>query len=582
MGGWNIVILVVSVALLLFTGWQEYRRANKKYVWLRMLAITLAVASLASMALPVTISRSILTSRGEAVIETEGYSADSVRAFLQAQHKSIPVFTLEEYRQLAQKEYNTLHVFGYGFSKPDLALVEDKQVQFHPAKIDAGIATASWQPVLQTGERLRVQGRFINNTSAKVQLVLSGLNTVLDSVTLPASAQTSFELSTVPKNTGRAVFSLSAVAGGKTIEEELVPFEVNQPDSLAVLVIAASPYFENRFLKNWLSQNAFSVTMRTTISKAKITKAFLNTPSGDADKLTASLLDKQDVLVTDASAFAALNADEQQLVKAKVEQGLGLIVKTDTLVPSAFYAPAFPLYTPAVKTQQLSVKLDGKSRYSSLQVEQPVYLKATPGMQPVIMDSAAQTVTGCTLYGQGKIVLTTLNNTYSWMLAGNTVAYNNYWSLVLDEASRSHQQAENVLMNNPFPAVNQQLLVKVETAGSNPPTVKIGGSNLYLKQDIALPFQWQGTYWPLQTGWQTVHVNNSVKDIYVYDTADWKYISATEKITNTQLFVSNHVKQATEDKTAAASIQEAIPKWYFFLVLMVCSTFLWVERKFNG
>ena len=203
-------------------------------------------------------------------------------------------------------------------------------------------------------------------------------------------------------------------------------------------------------------------------------------------------------------------------------------------------------------------------------------------MQPVITDSAAQTVTGSTLYGQGKIVLSTLINTYSWMLAGNTVAYNNYWSLVLDQASRSYPQAENVVLNNTFPAVNQQLLVKVETAGSNPPTVKIGGSILYLKQDITLPFQWQGTYWPVQTGWQTVQVNNSVKDIYVYDTADWKYISASEKINGTQLFVSNHVKQDAEDKTAAASIQEAIPKWYFFLVLIVCSTFLWVERKFNG
>jgi hypothetical protein len=581
MVGWSLAILIISLALLLFVLWQEFRRSNKKNVSLRLIVATVAFASLACLALPISIKRTITYNKGEVIVETKGYSVDSVSRFLKDVNKNIPVYMLDEYNALDEKNYNTLHVFGYGFSENELQELKNKNIVFHPSVINAGIISASWKQMLQTGEQLRLQGRYANNTAQKIKLVLGGLNTVLDSITIQPNTQNSFELTTVPKNVGKAVYSLTAVADDKTLEEEFIPVDIKQPDSLAVLMLAASPDFENRFLKNWLSQNAFSVTMRTAISKGKFDKAYINSSSTDIDKITTPLLDKYDVVITDASALAALSNDEQNTIQNKVEAGLGLVIKTDTVLQSAFYTSTFPLYTPQAKEQQVAVKLTGENNYNMLPIEQPVYVKEAASTQTLAADSSNQILVASSLYGQGKIVLTTINDTYSWVLAGNTVAYTSYWGNLIGKAARKKTRPINISFNQPFPRVNQQLLINIETKAGNAPSIIIGGSNIYPKQSINLPFVWQGTYWPEQAGWQTITVNNSTQDFYVHDTSDWQYVDAAEKLNSTNQYIIKQKQQADRQEPSTTSEQVPVPKYYFFILLVICCTTLWLEKKLN-
>ena len=581
MGGWNLVILIISLALLAFVIWQEFRRSNKKNISLRLIAACVAVASLACIALPISISRNVVDNHGEVIIETEGYSADSVSHFLKDENKNIPVYTIEGYNLLDEQNYNTLHVFGYGLTANELSGLKGKNIIFHPSAINTGIVSADWKHILQTGEQLRLQGSYTNNTAQKIKLLLGGLNTVLDSTTIQPNTQSNFELTTVPKNAGKAVYLLTAFADDKTLEEEFIPVDIKQPDSLAVLVLAESPDFENKFLKNWLSQNAFSVTMRTAISKAKFDKAYINASSTDIDKITSPLLDKYDVVITDASALAALSRDEQNTIQTKVEAGLGLVIKTDTLLQSAFYASIFPLYSPQAKEQQVSVKLTGENNYNALPMEQPVYIKETANTQTLAADSSSQALAATSLYGQGKTILTTINNTYSWVLAGNATAYSGYWGKLIDNAARKKTQPVNISFNQPFPRINQQLLINVATAGSNAPSVTIGSSDIYPEQDINLPFTWQGTYWPVQTGWQTITVNNNPQEFYVYDTTDWKYVDAANRLNATNQYVAKQNRQPTQQELTTTSQQVPIPKVYFFMVFIICCTTLWLEKKLN-
>jgi len=116
-------------------------------------------------------------------------------------------------------------------------------------------------------------------------------------------------------------------------------------------------------------------------------------------------------------------------------------------------------------------------------------------------------------------VLTTINNAYEWLLAGNTNAYQNYWGMLLNNAAKKHASAVNIGLSESLPRIHQPLLVNIET-GNPMPIATIGENGVYLRQDLDLPFLWQGSYWPVKTGWQTITVNNSSTDFYVYDSAD--------------------------------------------------------------
>jgi hypothetical protein len=276
-----------------------------------------------------------------------------------------------------------------------------------------------------------------------------------------------------------------------------------------------------------------------------------------------------------------LGKDEQSIIQTKVEDGLGLIIKTDTLLPSAFYAAEFPLFTAQAKAPQISVKLSGETVFHALPAQQSVYIKNLPGTLPSVTDSSLQILAGCTLYGRGTIALTAINNTYSWMLAGNAAAYGNYWSPLISRAARKKTKDVSIAFNEPFPQINKQLTIKIETPGCNIPTMVIGNSHIYAKQNINLPFEWEGSYWPVQTGWQTIGVNSVPHDFYVFDANDWKYVTAEEKLKATTQFVKNQNSAGSITQHEAGKQQVPVPKFWFLLVFIVCCTVLWVEKKFN-
>ncbi len=580
MGAWNYSIVAISTLMLVFAGWQELSRVNRKYLPLRLAAACFAIANLACLVLPINLYKQVEAPKGEAIIETNGTVADSVSLFLQQGHNATPVYIWDEYSLLERPNFTTLHVFGYGLSAYQLQQLKGKHVVFHPALINTGITYASWQRVLHTGEKLQLQGSFVNRTPQKIILLLSGFNTVLDSTIIPPKTQTIFSLATIPKNAGKAVYTLTVLGGNKTIEEELVPVDIHPPDSLAVLVLAGSPDFESRFLKNWLSQNAYSVAQRTAISKGKYGKWFFNMDSMNLDKITAPLLDRFGALVTDASALAALSPGEQAIIRAKLDAGMGLIVKADTLLAKAFYAQTFPLFTQHEKKQQFSVKFGGESNLRFLHGEQPAFIKTTPGIQALATDSAGQILAATGLYGQGRVVLTTINNAYEWLLAGNADAYHNYWSMLISNVAKRQTVAANITVSQLLPRINQQLLVNFET-GSSMPIANVSGSNVYLRQNLNLPFLWQGSYWPVKTGWQTIAVENYAADFYVYDKADWQYVDAAENLTATHTFIAQQEKTEKLVSNAIAKQSTPVPKIYFLALFVLSCIVLWAERKFT-
>jgi hypothetical protein len=384
-----------------------------------------------------------------------------------------------------------------------------------------------------------------------------------------------------------------------TLEQESLPIEVLPAKKLKILLLATSPDFENTFLANWLARDGQAVAVRTAISRGKWDKAYLNMPETPLDPLTPSLLDKFDLVIADAAALQEGSDVERMGLRRQVaEKGLGLIIKTDSVARGWGGVPVVPLL---------------KDSLSKVQVSNGIY-------------------------GAGKVVFTTLNTTYSRMLAGAKKEYAAYWSLLLQKAARESTPEEDWQFAPHLPRVDEPVEALLQTnkntlpqgqfaapfahATSAPGQLRLidssssqlagSGSSqeadaparaVYLAQDPWLSFFWRGTYWPKTAGWQSAaSLQGEPSWWYAWSGKDWLPLTRRQRWKETEEYIAARAAgpaeagremaadRAGRDRGAAAVRTETerpdaageripVPKVWFYVFFMISCVFLWVERK---
>jgi hypothetical protein len=371
-----------------------------------------------------------------------------------------------------------------------------------------GVVEIDWQRKLLTGERLEVRGRWVGS---KVKLVLMGTGAVQDSATVGGE----FVLGTIPAQQGRAVYTLAAVAGGDTLEREDIPVEVEQGRQLRVLLLAASPDFENTFLSNWLSAHRDAVASRTSVSKDKYQLGFANMAERPLGELGPALLDGFDLVVADEGVLTPV------VYRQVRERGLGLYIKVDS----------------------------GKIW--------------KPGMLTLERDSAGTVVVGMVAAGLGKIVYSAANTRYTEWMAGKRQDYAAYWSRVLRAVARTNDTAAEWSWRPALPRVGSPVEAIVET-GAAMPSGLLGENVVYLVQDAALPFRWRGSYWPGEAGWFAARTpGGDTTWGYVWPADTWKGIYGDGKIAETSVKVE----------------KAGLTRGWIYIVFLICIFILWIERK---
>jgi hypothetical protein len=602
MNNWVYIVTGLSLLLLAYLLWNEARRQNRFGLLWRLLATLFAIVSLACIALPIHYHRiNTINELNEAVLLTDGFNNDSVAHFLQSKKKDYPVFTFNE-KMISAKQYHAtlitnpsiflskhftaLHVFGYGLEKETLENLQKQPLIFHSSNIITGIAAINWQRVIKTGNRLTVQGTIINTSSSPKKMILSGFTTTFDSITVAANQQLPFQLTTVPKQLGRMVYTVSVINGKDTIEKEPVPVQVLPGDPLKVLILASSPDFENKFLKNWLAQKGYPVVVRTSISKNKYEKEFANIPPFNVDQVTASLLDRFDITIADAAELSSITKQELSALQLYVQQrGKGLIIKADSAASrSAFYAASFPLIAGSVANgQQMTIGLlnDSSVKLKPLITDAPLFIQPQNGTQPLVIDKENRILVNSTLYGSGKILLSTLSNTFSWVLSGNQENYEALWSTLLNKAAAKKINTESWAASPSLPKVNNPVSLSLQTSNTGVPQAQIEGASVYLTNNTTLPFEWTGTFWPTKQGWQAgVQLNGSIYYWYAFGNNDWKTVDASNKILLTKQYAQTMQAATLSNKQTQTAEEIPFPKIYFFLIFLICCGFLWFENKY--
>ncbi|RFZ92024.1 hypothetical protein D0C36_11290 [Mucilaginibacter conchicola] len=578
-----IIISVCAIAATVFAV-LEIKRRNKTLLAWRLVAVVVAVAALACIALPLKYdSERALNTEKKTVLLTAGFNADSVAADSNtlvytldgAIKKAYPKATLlRGLDELTEAKANTLHIYGDGLKTYELSQLDSMPVAFHPSGKPSGVTSATWAAQLKAGEALQVQGVYNNTSTQKVKLVLKGLATGLDSVTVGPKSETRFSLSTKPAATGLLVYQLYA----DTALKGDIPVQEKPVKPLRVLMLSASPGFETKFLKNWLGSNGYAVAMRTAISKNKYNTEFINLPQTNISSLSASMLNKFDVVIGDLSALTSLNQTETSVLKKQVDDGgLGIIVRADSTDKKSWLQNGFLVDSPSGKEAAPSfISIDNqKSRSGKLLTGNAQLIHQNSTQQ--LASAGNRTLAAAAQTGMGKVVFTTLNNTYSWMLGGDKEDYAAFWSVLIGKAARKADDAPLKISFASLPVVGEPINLNIERGDAN--ALSINNEAVAPEQSLSVPFAWVADGQTNTHGWQTLQNGESFANWYAYPANQWQSIQSSEKINATKVYANSHPNTSIVTNSIQRNVRIDVPKIYFYVLLLAACTFLWIEAK---
>ncbi|NIG54198.1 hypothetical protein [Chitinophaga sp. Cy-1792] len=384
--------------------------------------------------------------------------------------------------------------------KPENRLSKD------PDKLPPAFTAAGWQRQLPYLQPLHLQGRFRNTTASNVALKLTFAGQTRDSALIAAGRDSTFKLSTVPPFLGPGVLQLLALAGRDTLAAELVPVIVKPMLDLRVLFLAANPDFENRFLADWLSQRGAAVAMRSRVAATQYATRFSNMQERRLDLLNPALLNDFDLIVTDKHTLTT--AEMNGLYAYMQQQDIGMLLKPDS--NAARLSPVFH------------------------------------------QQGAAQVVT------LGR------NDTYSWQLSGDTLAYSRYWANIISRAARKSKPEMELSVAPDFPLVSNEITLKLNSRQPlHDGSLLADDLNLPLAGQPMLPDTWNASWWPLQKGWHAISIDQHVFEIYVYGEDDWKGLRPAVHSQESNETIEN-VRQLA---------------WWWLVPLLLAMIFLWLEKK---
>ena len=223
--------------------------------------------------------------------------------------------------------------------------------------------------------------------------------------------------------------------------------------------------------------------------------------------------------------------------------------------------------------------LDTVSKLPALFTANSFFIRNKNNTQPLVQDNQNKVYVSLALFGSGKILFTTLTNTYSWALSGHENAYNQFWSTLLNKAITPFPAAEDWSVSPLLPLVNTPVQINLQTNTNGLPQGQINGASVYLKRNPDLPYEWSGRYYPEKKGWQTgIGLNGKPWYWYAYNKTDWQNVYHSQKIIATEQYISTNLY---EEKNGANQItkQTELRAIYFYLLFLISCGYLWWEKK---
>ncbi|SFG71522.1 hypothetical protein SAMN05421739_103382 [Pontibacter chinhatensis] len=587
-------LIAIPVVLLLL--WLAWRRPNRQRLAWRLQASAVAGLSLVLLVFPPATQQAI--SPGMAILLTQGYEPDTLSVLLQKLEAKPTVYTyktasdkaetINSLTELHQRQpgLQTVHLLGYGLEEEEVAQLKDLQLKSHLTPTPAGVHSVRWPSSIKLGEAVEVAGKYKAGPES-IKLYLHAAGQAQNSITLSADTVHTFRLRYTPKTQGRYTYTL--LANTDTLGQ--VPVQVEPQQELGVLLLASSPNFEFKFLKNHLAELQHRVALRTTISKDLSQSEWLNMPRADLSRITPKLLQDFDVVITEPQALQRMSAAERNaLQRAVSEEGLGVL--TVAAAPVADRSTSFFTSFSGKRVSQQSsrsTRASWASEATASITAAPYTLNNTEATASLVAEQGEQVLVGAKRAGWGKVALSLVPQTFPWQLEGKPEVYASYWTSLLSAMAKEQVQEKFWEVAQPqVPQPNKPVILSFTdytSDGVTVPTASVTSItdsiniNLPLAQHLHQPEKYNATFWPRRSGWHKAEVAGAEPYFFfVQDTSDWEFESIASRSAATQAFAAQQ-----SIKPAEASVtykEEPLPLIWFFILFALSSGFLWLEEKF--
>ncbi|HEY5918397.1 MAG TPA: hypothetical protein VIU13_13370, partial [Chryseolinea sp.] len=175
---------------------------------------------------------------------------------------------------------------------------------------------------------------------------------------------------------------------------------------------------------------------------------------------------------------------------------------------------------------------------------------------------------------KGKIGFQLTQQTYRLMLAGDTIAYGDLWSPLLERIARPHDQTASVEFANPFPYyVDEPVHIKLISSGDSP-ALLTDSVRIPIREDVLVDDVWHGTIWPSTPGWHTMQVDGRPIEYYVANDNEWRSMAIENQMKDNDL-----VWDKGQDASEKTKDQRLIPPVWFFTAFIIAAGFLWLAPK---
>ncbi|MEN0004163.1 MAG: hypothetical protein AAF798_08470 [Bacteroidota bacterium] len=574
---WPVVGIGVVVWLLLL--FLAFRRPNKRFLWIRIPVVTLAMICL--LALVLQPQRPQTQTATHLVILTENAKTEALDS-LRVHYPNIALrqWPLQSVAPATLPSAVTdVHLLGDGLPEAQLQALDTYRLHFHLNPLPQGITHIQATPEVQAGDSVRLVGQFYQTDSLATDLQLVGPSGAVPLGRFARKGTHSFRYAAVAKKAGTYEYQLVQSSAERVDTLGIVPVLIRPEQTIRVLLVNASPSFESKYLKNWLTDAGYPIAVRSTISRGQFITEFHNATERSLSRLTTSLLQQYDVLLLPMDAFSTFSESEKNALARAVQNGLGLLVlatSMDKTVPPGLQR-LMPRVVPSPTQQKATFAID----------QQLFELTTSPfrfvedlSLFPVQRDSRGVIVAGYTLRNRGKRGLSILTDTYRLLLDGQKTTYASIWTPLLEQLSRrkaAEEQWDMVPKNTSIPFSPIRI---TRTGKGDAGPIQVDGSQHY---PMAHPFDAEQNSYNLQTpkgGWYAVQTDTTAEAAWSFRVSsadEWESIRRTALLERNRAWAAAHAQ--SDDAVVLSSVFQPVARWWFYVPLLLCLGFLWWEEK---
>lgn len=586
-----------------------FRREDKRRLISRLIITMLAAISLLMLALQPRWRSKHFTS--PALLITAGATPNQLKELLKS-YSFVDAFSLDgvrpwqsilpnvkaipdiAYLKRHYPETRALHVIGHGLDDYDWPELDSVQILPHLTPLPNGIKHILGSRQVGLGQPLQLQGAMSIEDEKTFWLYLLDFTGAVDSVKLEKKNEWQFQLRSIPREVGRYLYTLQLkTPTGQQISQEAVDVSVTPPRRFAVLVLESAPRFETKYLKNWLGTQQNAVAVRLAISKERYRSEFINLLSFDLSKIDAGLLKHFDLVVIDGRSLQEMTASERQALRSQIEkEGLGVLLVPDQIVwgndrPSFSGQPFFVPFQwgkfTDLEERLVKPNWDGSPFQITEIPAAPFEIKSTWGVRPLVKDGMERLLAAAVQRGAGRVGVSLIENTYRWILEGNSNYHAAYWSHLLSNLSRPETHERWTLYSSGPVIIHRPLHLHLATSAQAPFGEVISAARkdtIYLQQEMDSPELWDGLYWPRESGWHQVATPNGEPYwFYVHEKTSWQTWQKAQRRAATERYAALASSTVKRNQDRYQYQSRPIPLLWFYLGFLLSITFLWLERK---